>query len=199
MPPRPALSSLFVTAPELARRLGFIMAGLASVVARRFLRDPKRMALIVPLWSWLNRTARRFERIVTRPAVMRVQSARRDRAPRSTVRVRLPSGRDWLVRALGWEAAGYGSQLAALLAEPDMQAMLATVPAMGRLFRPLCRMLAVTALDGTPAAPIRRVRAKVPRPKVPRPKISRPKPEVEVERRHSPVSSWMHRPAKKPR
>ena len=53
----------------------------------------------------------------------------------------LPSGRGWLVRELGWEAAGYGNRLAHLLAGPEMQALIADVPGVGRVLRPVCRML----------------------------------------------------------
>ena len=53
----------------------------------------------------------------------------------------LPRGRGWLVGELGAEAAGYGSQLAHVLAGPQMQALLAAVPGAGRVLRPVCRML----------------------------------------------------------
>lgn len=49
----------------------------------------------------------------------------------------------WLVRAGGYQAAGYGSQLQHLFAEPEMAALLAACPAAVRLVRPLCRALAV--------------------------------------------------------
>ena len=99
--------------PELVRRLGLILAGLGAVVAR-----PKVMRSAVVVRA-------------TRPASDRVRVAR----------VRLPSGRAWLLHALGWEVAGYGSQLETLLAEPAMVALLAEVPAVGRIIRPLRRML----------------------------------------------------------
>ena len=185
-------------APELVRRLGWIVAGLASVVARRFLKEPKFFALIIPLWGWLGRSGRRFGRVVVRPVaarevdaapvVARVRARVAPEAP-GVARVRLPSGRGWLVRALGYEAAGYGSQLEALLREPEMAALLAGLPAVGRILRPLCRMLGV----GPKVVRVRVRVARVARPRVKRPVV------VVVERRHSPVSSWMHRPAKKRR
>ena len=128
------------TAPEMVRRLGLIVGGLAAVIARRFLRDPKFGALVAPLWSWLNRTVQRFGR--ARPPVATRRQVVRTAPPRDAqARLRLPQGRGWLVQALGWEAAGYGSQLQALLAEPEMQALLDAVPAVGRALRPLGRML----------------------------------------------------------
>ena len=184
-PPSP-----LAAAPVLARRFADILAGLAAVVARRFLRDPKFFRLILPLWGWLGRSARRFERAVARPRVVRAARAGRSGGVRLAA-ARLPSRHGWLVQALGWEAAGYGSQLEALMAEPEMVAVIAAVPAVGRILRPLCRMLAVGPRVARVRAPV--VAARVPR--VMRAKVARP--EVVVERRHSPVSNWMHRPAKK--
>ena len=155
----------------LAQRLGLILAGLAAVVARRFLREPKFVGLIIPLWSWLGRSGRRFARAVSRPAVVWTGTAvARTRAASGLMRVRLPARRAWLVRALGWEAAGYGCQLEALLAEPEMRALLAEVPAAGRILRPLCRMLGVTALEvARPVVAAVRVprRVRAPRPAAP--------------------------------
>ena len=167
-------------APELVQRLCWIVAGLAAVVARRFLREPKFFALIIPLWSWLGRSGRRFGRVklqpVAVPAVVRAVMPRVARA--RVVKVRLPSGRGWLVRALGYEAAGYGSQLAALLAEPELQALLLAAPAAGRILRPLCRMLGVEpvgALAPVAAdAPVRKRRVRPKRMRIPLPGSTRP-------------------------
>ena len=132
-------SHLPASAPELARRLGMILAGIVAVVARRFLREPKLMAL--PLCSWLGRTAQRFARAMTRPKVaLRVRVGRKV-ISRTRTAARLPSRRAWLLKALGWEIAVYGLYLQDLLAEPDMQAVLTAMPALGRLLRPLCRIL----------------------------------------------------------
>ena len=49
----------------------------------------------------------------------------------------------WLVRAVGYEAAGFGSQLRAVLETPEMVALLAACPEAGRVLRPLCRALAI--------------------------------------------------------
>ena len=167
-------------APELVQRLGWIVAGVAALVARRFLREPKYFALIIPLWGWLGRSGRRFGRVraEARPRVEAVRRVRGVATPRATG-VRLPSGRGWLVRALGWEAAGYGSQLAALLAEPELQALLTTVPAAGRILRPLCRMLGVEPVGAlAPAvvadAPVRKRRVRPKRMRIPLPGSTRP-------------------------
>ena len=142
------LPSQDVAAPELARRFGLIMAGLAGLIAARMLRMPAYAGLIVTLWHRLQRAARRFERVVSRPAVVVTREAgpvavrvARERKPQ----VRLPQGHGWLVRVLGWEAAGYMSQLEALLATPGMDGLRASRPALGRILRPVCRMLGVGA------------------------------------------------------
>lgn len=144
----------------MARRLGAIVAGLAALVAWRFLRLPHLVALIIPLWTRLTRAARRFERLVLRPArppkpragpAEKSQLGSADNArPHSAA---LPSGRGWLVRELGYEAVAFGLQLEALLAEPAMQAMLAALPGAGRILRPLCRMLGVSSASAMWPAP----------------------------------------------
>ena len=132
-------------APELVRRFGFIMAALMVVVAKRFVREPWLLALNVPLWSWLSRTVQRFGRAVGRRVTVRpARASRAGCSPAPRVRgVRLPSRRGWLLRTLGWEAAVWGTALETLLAEPDMQELMASRSGIGRLLRPLCRMLGV--------------------------------------------------------
>ncbi len=137
--PSPPLAA---ATPELARRLGGILAGLAALIAARFLRMPHLMALTVPLWGFLGRAARRFARALIRPAVAVGTRARKVGVSRPKG-FRPPSQRGWLVRELGWEAAAFTCQLEALLADPAMQAVLAELPAVGRILRPLCRMLGV--------------------------------------------------------
>lgn len=116
------------------------MLALAGLVAWRFLKNPRLVLLIVPLWRRLTRISRRFEQAVLRPGKMRV--ARPGRAAANKARAApLPRKRGWLVGELGSEAAAYGSQLAHVLAGPEMQALIAAVPGAGRVLRPVCRML----------------------------------------------------------
>ena len=99
-------------APDFARRLGIILATLSALIARRFLREPKFSALIVPLWTRLTRTARRFERLMARLAAgtpAKPHRPGRTGGPRSATV--LPTGRGWLVAALGSEAAACATQL----------------------------------------------------------------------------------------
>ena len=133
-------------APELARRFAMIMAGLGALIARRFVKMPHLSGFTVLLWSRLNRAVRRLHRALISPG--------RVRAPRVPARgthmarerpLALPSGRGWIVRELGWEAAAYLGYLEALLAEIETQAALAEALRAGRILRPICRMLGVSA------------------------------------------------------
>jgi len=145
--------------PDFARRLGVILAGLAALVARRFLGDPFRAALIVPLWTHLTRATRRLERAFARLAAGRAPRPRSPHPAGPHRRPALPTSRAWLVRALGPEAAGYASQLQSLLAEPVAADALARSLAARRILAPIRRMLGLTP----------------PRPRQPRPRV-RPQP-----------------------
>ncbi len=140
--------SLPETAPELARRFCVILAGLAGLVARRFLRMPHLMRFTLLLWSRLSRAVPRFVRALDRPGTPRGKRARTGRTARiDQVGVPgLPTGRGWLVRELGWEAAGFTCQMEALLSEPGTQATLLECPGLARILRPICRMLGVAAV-----------------------------------------------------
>ena len=67
--PAPVQASL----PDLARRLGIILASLVAIVARRFLRDPRFFPIIIPLWTCITRAALRFERLTVRLAAGRIR------------------------------------------------------------------------------------------------------------------------------
>ena len=143
------------SAPALALRLGLVLAGVVALVARRFLRMPRLMGFTILLCARLGRAARRFERAMTRPARARPARAQAQRAGSDRARaIVLPQGQGWLVRALGYEAAGLGSQMSALLAEPEMQAVIARLPAAGRILRPICRMLGVPAALAAPVVAV---------------------------------------------
>ena len=131
------------TAPALARRFAMIMAGLGALIARRFVKMPHLTGFTLLLWGRLNRSVQRFYRALTIPAKARAPQARVERTRQ--MRLRLPSGRGWIVRELGWEAAAYLLQLEALLAEMATQTALAKAPGAARIVRPICRMLGVSA------------------------------------------------------
>jgi len=150
------------SAPDLARRVGLILTTLAALVARRFLRQPRLAALIIPLWRRLNRVARRFERLMARLAAGALPKPRASGhgGPHRSANT-IPTGRGWLVAALGHEAAACATQLQALLAEPAAAELLALAPAAQRILRPLTRMLAIGAFAPRPR-PVRAVQGTAP-------------------------------------
>jgi hypothetical protein len=143
------LTQLQLYAPDFARRFALIMTALAAIIGHRMGRDPRFVSVIVPLWNRINRLARRFERLMAGFVAGKLRQPRQPGAPRpggphASV---LPRGRFWLIRVLGYEACGCASQLEALLAEAAAVALLAEVPAAGRIIRPLVRMLAIGAVQ----------------------------------------------------
>jgi hypothetical protein len=86
----------------------------------------------------------RFEAGRLRPALVKGAGEAAVRRPRREAGVRVWPGRfAWLVRDAGWEAAGFGSQLRAVLETPEMVAFLAACPQAVRVLTPVCRMLAI--------------------------------------------------------
>jgi hypothetical protein len=161
--PTPNPTPVQALAPDLARRIALIVAGLAALVAHRFLREPRLSSLIVPLWTRLTRTARRFERLMARLAANRPPKPRPTRLhrpkPDTADAARIPTGHGWLIRALPHEAAVYAAQLESLLAEPGIADLLAASPAAARILRPLGRMLGLSALAPKRNRPKRRPQA----------------------------------------
>ena len=135
---------LLATSP-LAPRLGVVLRALAALVASRFLRDPRRVVYIVPLWRLLTRAATRLETLFARLAAGPLPPPR-PRPPHPGGPRRkpaFPTTRAWLIRALGAEAAACASQLQSLLAEPEAALLLAN-PAARRTLAPIRRMLGLT-------------------------------------------------------
>ena len=149
--PTPNPAPVQAYALDLARRVGLILTTLAALVARRFLTQPRLAALIIPLWRRLTRAARRFERLMARLAAGALPKPRASGhgGPHCSTNT-IPTGRGWLVAALGHEAAAYAFQLQTLLAEPAAVELLAQVPTAQRILRPLTRMLAIGAFTLRP-------------------------------------------------
>jgi len=151
----------------LAQWLTLIVAALQKAAAARAGRDHA-----------VARLTARFDALVARltaghpaaPARQRTRPASTAPARKAPAAIlRLPRSQAWLIRLLPGEAASYGCQLQALLADPAMAALLAAAPEAGRILRPLCRLLAIApegllALPSTAGKP-----APKPRPAKPAP------------------------------
>ena len=148
-------------APAVAVRVALILTHLAALVARAFLRNPRLVPLIIPLWTRLTRGARRFSKLMAQFAAGHLPrhrpGGRGGRAPKPPI----PTANAWLVRTLHHEAAALGSQLAHLLAEPGVAELLAAAPAAARILNPIRRAL------GLPTATRPRPPRAPPRPAAP--------------------------------
>ncbi len=79
----------------------------------------------------------------------------------------VPRTRAWLLKALGWHVAVYRTRLETLLAEPGMLDLVRAAPSLGRILRPLCRMLHLPQ-PCPPPGHRRRTPPSAPRPAPPR-------------------------------
>ena len=151
--------------------------------------------LILLIWTRLGRIAQRLARIFAqleagtlkpprkRPATPRKPVAR---PPQPAADRKLPRGVAWLVPLVPGISFGR-ERLEALFAEPEMQAMLAAAPQLGRSLRPLCHMLGLR-----PLPPLLRLPAK------PEPAPSGPAAAAKVGRT-PPADPARARPPRNPR
>ncbi len=161
-----------VTGPavsSLSERMGLIIAGLCQAVAVRGARNRAMQPAAILIWTRLRRMVARFDALVARAragsqagapvradppaAAPHPPAAGAIRPGAAAVRSphRLPGGFAWLIRLVP-EAAVYGSQVQHFLGDPELAALLAVEPKLGRLLRPLCRMLAIRPGPDLPAA-----------------------------------------------
>jgi hypothetical protein len=158
-------------APDFAGRFAIILKGLIDLIARRFRCNPRFAALIVPLCRRLTHAVRRAGRLMALLAAGRRPLPRLPHPGGAHGKRLLPTGRLWLIRVLGYEAAGYASQLEALFTEQAAVALFAEVPSARRL------ALSVGRLVGAPScAPAPRIAS--PRPPKPRPPPPPPIPST---------------------
>jgi hypothetical protein len=198
VPPVPAVT-------DLGRVFAGIVACLITLICRAFLRDPRRAAVGVPLRRYLNRTARRFDRLLVRLAAGKVPKPRprrpatdrpqTDKPQTDKPRVRFSRKRAWLAIDLGYQGRGFASQINFLLDSPEHAPLIAASPQAHRLLRPLCRMLGISPSCIPPLPP----RPRKPRP----PREPKPRPIRQMSERRA-WASWRPSPprlfqhAKKP-
>ena len=173
-----------MTVETFIQRLTTILAALAALVAARLLHHPTLARQIIPLWTYITHLPHRIERTLTHPPRPRpARPPREDPEPEDSEpadesappsdqpvprpRWHLPTSKIWLIRVLGWEAAGYASQLRYLLAEPGAQALLAACPAAQRRLLPLAHILIPPQWDNP--FPCRAQRPNTPTPSAPPP------------------------------
>ncbi len=130
--------------PPAADRFASIVGALCRFVGERHWIFAPAMTFLV--WVRLRRMVVRLSALAERVRRGERMVARRRSAVSAVARVRpavgLPRRFGWLL-GLGTNARCYGGQLAHLLTDPEMVALIAAAPGMGRVLRPLCRMLGV--------------------------------------------------------
>ena len=166
--PEPARSAR-QGAEAFARAIVLIFTPLLQLIANR---APSLGVLTWPLHTRITRARNRLVRLLAALAAGRLPRLRApgNARPGGTPPLNIPRRPLWLVATLGYQAAGYGSQLQHLLNDPATLATLAAAPprtlaAAARTLRPLCRILGVTlpAILQPPPASLRRKPAKPPR------------------------------------
>ena len=154
----------------ITANLRLILRGVLAVLGMWRLENPQKILLyrrLIVTFQGIERLLvrfragklRRVERQVT--GQKRVDGGLAGRGPA------LPRRFGWLVQAGGHQAAGYGSQLKAVLSTPEMVELLAVSPQAVRIMRPLCRALGMELPWVRGEA--RKIRARKPRKQRPEP------------------------------
>jgi hypothetical protein len=133
--------------------LSAVIRALRGSVGGWGLRGWLGAALVLLLYRRLGRISREMEGLAARFAAgtlrrrvvpVRVPAAQAEGRARLVAGERIwPARFGWLVTAASWQAAGFGSQLRAVLETPEMVALLEAAPQAARILTPLCRMLAI--------------------------------------------------------
>ncbi len=143
-------------------RFSLSMIGLRGAVAARIVGNVLSVALMTLIWTRLHQVEARVLRLIAAIREGRVRggwvcpgraSAVRAEGLRTRV-AQLPRGFAWLCVLVPYQAAGFGSQLRHLLGDPEMVALIAATPQLGKALRPLCRMLGIDVALVTPVVPV---------------------------------------------
>jgi len=132
--------------------LSAVLRALRGEVGGWTVRRLLSEVLALLLYRRLGEICGKIERLAARFQAgrlwVRVSGARTAARSAAKKGARIWPGRfAWLVRAAGYQAAGYGCQLRHVLEQPEMVELLNASPQAARILRPVCRMLAIeTAL-----------------------------------------------------
>ncbi len=131
-----------VAAMSAGRRLEAAMIMLICGRIRRI--ETRFLALVAAIRAGRDRGGWVIQKRVARTQV----------APRATCVscVRLPRRFAWLIVLVPYHAAGFASQLRHVLGDPEMVALLAASPRLGKMLQPLGRMLGIEPALLSPVA-----------------------------------------------
>ena len=172
---------LFPSLPP-AERFALIMDSFCAAVARRGGMKILAAPLIVLIWRRLRRIKLRFiHYAITPPPPPRPGRQRPPAPPKPKPPIALPRHKAWLLLLVP-ETAQIAPQLQNFIAQPDVEALLATNPQFARMLRPLCRMLRIPL---TPA-----LRAPAPLPEAAPAATLTPQPPPQAAEPPSPRAAW---------
>ena len=180
--------------PTLATLFCAILADLRAKIGAHLGRDRTHETLLTLAWLRIGRMSQRFQRlyhrwqagILPRPRPSRAGQTRPARAKTPY----FPRRHAWLAANTDHHVRGHASQLAHLLARPDMEEFLRAAPQAGRILRPLCRMLGI-------AVPAPLVLPAKPRP--PRHRPERPPPAPVHHGKYTPSQLRRYSPGRMPK
>jgi hypothetical protein len=140
--------------------------------------------LMVLVWGRLRRMSRRFASLVARMEAGRLKPPRPAAPNPDPGRTRppppqppFPSSPGWLLHYVQLEAAATANLLRHMLEhDPEMRALLEAAPQLGRILRPLLRMVSAAPLPARLVRPSRPPPGAVPVSPASQPPASRPSP-----------------------
>jgi hypothetical protein len=143
---------------NLTERFDWVIQRLCDAVAIQSAKWAYITPLMVLVWGRLRRMSRRFASLVARMEAGRLKPPRpptpdpgRTRPPRPPPPgPRFPSSPGWLLHYVRLEAAATSSLLRDMLEhDPELRALLEAAPQLGRILRPLLRMVSTGPVPET--------------------------------------------------
>ena len=129
-------------AQNFAARLAPILRALALLAGYRFARHPILARYLAAFQHRLHSAARRMTALMDKLAEGHPMRPARPSAPRpARPKPSFPAGKGWLLRALPSEALLFLTRIDALLAEPEIAAILAMSRRARRILAPIQRAL----------------------------------------------------------
>jgi len=180
LPPQPT---------DPAERFASIVTAMRKAAADCHVARGVSGPLILLIWNYLGGILNQFAAIAAKVRAGTLPAPRkpRSRAPLPGAEPPLPAkprkpsllprGPLWMIKLFGWHVGNHACLLESLLKDPEMAALIAAAPQLGRLIRPLCRALGRDA--GAAKLPPRQpkpAQPRKPRPRRPKPDAA-PKPE----------------------
>jgi hypothetical protein len=138
----------YVASFPVVERFAVSLAGLRRSVAARIGAGMMAAAMILLVWRRIARVDQALQALMARfqSGTLRVVATPRMGGGGGGARdlgSRLPLRFGWLLGVVPFEAAAYAGQVRAVLAEPEMVALIAAAPQARRVLAPLCRMLGI--------------------------------------------------------